>query len=218
MIEPCSANMASSSRTIVTSAARIQRTCGSRLGEPYVAVASIDLRPPRAEVEVLLYGAWQSTAPDDSADVAPLIWREGLWQLDLFAPPMAHLNDVIFLVALIEHFDEEPCVFRSIIRNTVIKAVDNSAHLARKTRVACFIDALDRSIDWTNGGPNLTSAIEMSLSADDIILLETYDSCRLVRSFYGYGGQYCLGIELKTASEIRTFMPERQEAFAWAAA
>ena len=167
---------------------------------------------------MLLYGAWQSTAPDDSADVAPLIWREGLWQLDLFAPPIAHLNELIFMVALIEHFDEEPCLFQSIIRDTVIKAVHNSAYLERKTRVAFFIDALNRSMDWANGGPNLTSAIEISLSADDIILLETYDSCRLVRSFYGYGGQYFLGIELKTASELRTFMPERREAFAWAAA
>ena len=102
---------------------RFQGNCGSRFGEPYVAVTSIDLRPPRAEVEVLLFGAWQSTEPDDSADLAPLIWREGVWELDLFAPSMAHLNDVIFLVALIEHFDEDPCVFESLIKNTTINAV-----------------------------------------------------------------------------------------------
>jgi hypothetical protein len=36
---------------------------------------------------------------------------------------MAHLNDVIFLVALIEHFDEDPCVFESLIKNTTINAV-----------------------------------------------------------------------------------------------
>ena len=58
----------------------------------------------------------------------------------------------------------------------------------------------------------------MSLSVDEIMLLEAYDSCRFVRSFRGYGGQYCLGIELKGASKVWTLVPQRHEAFAWAAA
>jgi hypothetical protein len=204
--------------TSVMPAGRFWGSRGSRRGEPYVVLTSIDLRPPRAEVEVLLYGAWQSTGPDDNADIAPLIWRKGLWELDLSAPPIERPNDIVFLVALIEHFDGEPCAFKSLIRNAVIKAVDDSVHLARKTRVACLIEALDRSIDCANGGPNLTSVVEMPLSADDMMLLEARDSCRFVHSFCGYGGQYCLGIELKAASEVWTLVPQRHEAFAWAAA
>lgn len=218
MIEPCSASMASSSRTSVTSAARIQRTCGYRLGGPYVAVVSIDLGPPRAKVQVLLCGAWQSSDPDDDADVAPLIWREGVWELDLIAPPMAHHHDVTVLVALIEHLDEHPFVFKSMIRDAVIKAVDDTAYLTLKARVRCFIEALDRSIDRANGGPNLTSAVELSLSVHDMVLLKTSGSYRFARSFCGYGGQYCLGIELKAASKARTPVLQRHEAFAPAAA
>ena len=210
--------MATPFSTSVMPAGRFWGSRGSRRGEPYVVLISIDLRPPRAQVEVLLHGAWQSTGPDDNADVAPLFWREGVWELDLSAPPIERPNDIVFLVALIEHFDGEPCAFKSLIRNAVIKTVEDSSHLERKTRVACFIDTLDRSIDCANGGPNLTSAVEMSLSVDAIMLLGAYDSCRFVRSFHGYGGQYCLGIELKGASKVWTLMPQRHEAFARAAA
>ncbi|HET9664141.1 MAG TPA: hypothetical protein VFP00_07920 [Burkholderiales bacterium] len=210
--------MATAFSTSVVPTGRLWGSRGSRRAEPYVVLTSIDLRPPRAEVEVLLYGAWQSTDANDSADVASLIWREGIWELDLSAPPMEHPNDVVLLLALIEHFDGEPCVFKSLIRNALMEAADASLYSEHKTRVACFIDALDRSMDRANGGPNLTSAIEMSLSVDDIMLLEASDSCRLMRSFCGYGGQYCLEIELKTASEAWTLLPQRHEACAWAAA
>lgn len=210
--------MASLVSTTVARAGGFQATRGSRLGGPYVAVMSIDLRPPRAQVQVLLYGAWQSADRDDDADVAPLIWRDGVWELDLIAPPMAHPHDVTYLIALVEHLDEDPFVFKSMILDAVIKAVDDTAHLALKTRVRCFISAIDRSIDCGNGGPNLTSALEMSLSVDEMGLLRTYGSCRPVRSFCGYGGQYCLGIELKAASKVWSPGLQRHEAFARAAA
>jgi hypothetical protein len=90
--------------------------------------------------------------------------------------------------------------------------------MTRKTRVAYLTDTLNRSIDCANGGPNFTSVVEISLSADDIMLLEAHESCRFVCSFCGYGGQYRLGIELKAASEVWTLVPQRHEAFAWAAA
>jgi hypothetical protein len=69
-----------------------------------VLVTSIDLRPARPEVEAFLYGPWQTTNPEDIADIVPLIWRESFWKLDVVTNPIAKTDDVIFLIALLGAF------------------------------------------------------------------------------------------------------------------
>jgi hypothetical protein len=75
-------------------------------------VTSIDFRPPRPEVESFLYGPWQSINPEDTADSVPLVWRESFWKLDIVTNPIAKPDDVIFLIALMEHFDGDPSALR----------------------------------------------------------------------------------------------------------
>ena len=204
--------------TNVTPTGPYQETCGSRFCEPYVLVTSIDLRPPRPEVEVLLYGAWQSTNPDDDdADISPLVWRAGVLKCDVIAAPISNPNDVVFLIALMEHFEGHRCVFWKMIKKSIVEALSASTHLARETRVARLIEEIDRSIDFANGGPNFTSAVEMHLTSDNIMRLETNGCCRFVRSFCAYGGQYCLGIELIKEFDLWTLVPQQDEAFARAA-
>lgn len=204
--------------TNVTPTGPYQETCGSRFCEPYVLVTSIRLCPPRPEVEVLLYGAWQSTNPDDDADIIPLVWREDILRFDVIAAPIAKPGDVVILINLAEHFDGNPSACRRMIKKSMIEALDASTCLARETRIARLIDEIDRVVDVANGGPNFTSAVEISLTIDDTLCLETIGCCTFVRSFCGYGGQYCLAIELVRAEpDLWTLVLQQDVAFAWAA-
>lgn len=206
--------MASSFNTTITGS--FQETGGSRCCEPYVLVTSVDLRPARPEVEAFLYGPWRTTNPENIADSVPLIWREGFWKLDIVTDPIAQPDDVIFLVALMEHFHGDPGALRLMIKKVVIDALD--AYQARETRKARLIDHVNSAVDRANGGPNFSSAIEIKLTAEDILHIEKNGSCRFVRSFSGYGGHYCLSFELfKADSDWWNLVPQNDDAFACAA-
>jgi len=195
-----------------------QETGGSRCCEPYVLVASIDLRPARPEVEAFLYGPWQPANPEDTADIVPLVWRESFWKLDTITSPIALPDDVIFLITLMEHFDGDPGALRLMIKKVVIDALDAPAYQARETRSARLIDRVNRAVDRANGGPNFSSAIEIILTTEDIIHIERKSFCRFVRSFRGYGGLYCVRFELfKAESDLWNLAPQNEDAFACAA-
>jgi len=194
-----------------------QETGGSRCCEPYVLVTSIDLRSARPEVEAFLYGPWQTTNPEDTTDILPLVWRESFWKLHIVTNPIAKPDDMIFLIALMEHFDGKPSAFRLMIKKVVIDSLDAPAYETRETRTARLIDCVNREVDRANGGPNLTSAIDINLATEDILQFEKNGSRRFVRSFCGYGGRYCLCFELfKAESDLWNLVPQN-EAFACAA-
>ena len=195
-----------------------QEAGGSRCCEPYVLVTSIDLRPARPDIEVFLYGPWQTTNPEDTADIVPLVWRESFWTLNIVTNPIAKADDVIFLIALMEHFDGDPSALRLMIKKTVIGALDAPAYQARETRSARLIDRVNEAVDRANGGPNFSSAIEIMLTTKEIIHIEENGSCRFVRSFGGYGGHYCLSFELFNAEfDLWNPVPQKDAAFACAA-
>ena len=175
--------MASSCSTAVRPTGRFQATCGSRFCEPYVLVMSIDLRPARPEIDAFLYGPWQSAHPENTADVVPLIWQESVWKLHVIAPPIAKPDDVIILVALMEHLEGDPGITRLMIKQAVIDALNASARPARETLIARLIDHVNRAVDWANGGPNVTSAVEMALTAENLRGLRTNGCCSFLRSF-----------------------------------
>jgi hypothetical protein len=208
--------MANSFSTTVTGS--FQQADGSRCCEPYALVTSVDLRPAQPAVEAFLYGPWQTTSPENIADIVPMIWREGFWKLDIVTDPIARPDDVIFLIALMEHFDGDPSAFRLMIKKAVIDALNAPACQAGETSSARFIDHVDRTIDRANGGPNFSSAIEIMLTTEDIIHIQKSGSCRFVQSFSGYGGHYCLSFELfKAESDLSNLVPQNDDAFACAA-
>jgi hypothetical protein len=186
--------------------------------KPYVLVTCIYLRPARPKVETLLYGPRQGNPSRVTAGIVPLVWQESFWKFDISAAPIAQPNDVILLIALMEHFDGNPSALTLLIEKAAIEALDASSSLARELCIARLIDSTNTSVDFANGGPNLSSATEMRLTEDDVAHLDTNGSCRLVRSFQGYGGHYCLGFELiKAGSDLRNRGPQEHEAFACAA-
>jgi hypothetical protein len=210
--------MANSFSTILTPTGTFQKTCASRPCEPYVLLTSIDLRPARPEVEAFLYGPWQTTNSENTADIVPLVWREDFWKLDIITPPIAKPDDVIFLIALMEHFDGDPSSLRLMIKKAVIGALDAPAYHARETRSARLIDRVNRAVDRANGGPNFSSTIEIMLTAADLIHIKKNSFCRFVRFFCGYGGHYCLNFELfKAESDLWNLVSQKDDAFACAA-
>ena len=195
-----------------------QKTGGSCCCEPYVLVTSVDLSSARPEVEAFLYGPWQATNPKDTADIVRLVWRESFWKLDIVANPIAKPDDVIFLIALMEHFDGDQSIIRFLIKQAVIDALSTSACLAREILIARLIDDVNTVVDLANGGPNFISAVEMVLTTEEIGGLEANGCCSFLRSFCGYGGQYCLGIELINEEPyFRDLVSQQDEAFACAA-
>jgi hypothetical protein len=181
-------------------------------------LTSIDLRPARPEVEAFLYGPWQTTNSENTADIVPLVWREDFWKLDIITPPIAKPDDVIFLIALMEHFDGDPSSFRLMIKKAVIGALDAPAYHARETRSARLIDRVNRAVDRANGGSNFSSTIEIMLTAADLVHIQKKDSCSFIRSFCGYGGHYCLNFELfKAEPDLWNLVSQKDDAFACAA-
>ena len=134
-----SVKMTSLFGTNVTPTGPYQETCGSRFCEPYVLVTSIRLCPPRPEVEVLLYGAWQSTNPDDDADIIPLVWREDILRFDVIAAPIAKPGDVVILINLAEHFDGNPSACRRMIKNIHDRSIGR-LYLSSTRNTYCKID------------------------------------------------------------------------------
>jgi hypothetical protein len=202
----------------VTPTGPLQETGAPDYCKPYVLVTCIDLRPARPKVETLLYGPRQGNHSRATAGMFPLVWQESFWKFDITAAPIAQPNDVILLIALMEHFDGNPGALTLLIDKATIEALDASSSLAREVRIARLIDDTNRSVDFANGGPNLSSATEMRLTEDDVVHLDTKGSCTLVRSFHGYGGHYCLGFEfIRAESDLRNRAPQEHEAFACAA-
>lgn len=189
----------------------------TRYCAPYVLVTSIDLRPSHPDVEAFLYGPWERGTSKERAGFIPLAWRESFWALGIPVPSMAQPDDVVLVVALMEHVNGSPGAVRALVKKAIIEALDVSAGMAQETLVAKLIDKTNRTVDVANGGPNVTSAVGLLLQAEDMAHLDGNGSRTLIRSFSGYGGHYCLRLELsKTEIELQ-FAPENGEAFACAA-
>jgi hypothetical protein len=210
--------MASLFNMTVTPTGKFQKMGGARYCEPYVLVTSIDLRRARPEVEAFLYGPWPRTNLKDTAGIAPLVWRQSFWKLDITAAPIEKPDDVIFLIALMEHADGNPSALRLLVKKAVIEALDASALLTRDMRIARLTDDINRAVDFANGGPNFNSAIEIVLRTEDVTTLNIDGFCKFVRSFCGYGGDYCLSFELiKAESQLKDLVSQTDKAFACAA-
>ena len=213
-----SINMASFFNMTVTPMGRLRETGGARYCEPYVLVTSIDLRPARPDVEAFLYGPWPRTGLRDTAGVVSLVWRESFWKLDISAAPIENPDDVIFLVALMEHADGNPSALRLLVKKAVMEGLDASAPLKREMRIARMTEDVNRAVDFANGGPNVSSAIAIVLTTEDVMKLHEEGFCRSVRSFCGYGGHYCLNFEfIKAEYELHNLAFQTERSFACAA-
>jgi hypothetical protein len=210
--------MVSSFSTTATPEGSLQETDVYRYCEPYVLVTRVDLGTPQPELEVRLYGSWHHIEPEDSPGMAPLVWGQGAWNLEFISAPIAAPDDVIFLIALMEHFDGNPSALRVALNRALVEGLDASAHLERETRISRAIDEMDKAIQFTNGGPNFTSTVKIPLTTDAIMDMKISGYCRFQRSFCGYGGQYCISIELiKAEPGLWSLVPQQDEAFACAA-
>jgi hypothetical protein len=145
--------MASSFNMMLSHSGHCAEAGEARYCEPYLLVTSIDLRSPHPDVEAFLYGPWERATSRDTADVAPLVWRESFWRLDIIAAPIANPDDVIFLVALMEHVNGNPSAVRILVKKAVIEALGASAGMAREPRIAKLISDTNRAVDLANGGP-----------------------------------------------------------------
>lgn len=205
--------MAASSSMTIRPAGHFNAPRESRYCEPYVLVTRIHLAPSHSEVGVYLYGPWGRGSTRATADVIPLVWRESFWEMDVRTAPMAKPDDVIHLVALMEHLNGVPSAARVLVKKTIIEELAASAGTTQETRMARLIDKTNRAVDSANGGPNVTSAIGFRLQTEDKEALDTNGSRAFPLSFSGYGGHYCLRLKLSKPESVS----RNDEAFARAA-
>jgi hypothetical protein len=194
-----SIQMTSSFSMILSPTECVEQSGETPAGAPYVLVAGIDMRAVWPDVEAVLYRPWKDARPAAPAGIVPLIWRDSFWRLDIVAAPIAKPDDLILLVTLVEHVDGNPCTMRTLVKEAVIDALDASTGMARKARIAKLLRSINGAVDFANGGPNFSSAIELRLTTDDAACLKSNSHCRFVVSFFGYGGEYCLALDLYNA-------------------
>lgn len=185
-----------------------------RYCEPYVFVARIDLRAGRPDVATFLYGPWPGGTRAAAADVIPLVRRASFWELSLPVAPPARPDEVLCLIALLEHLSGP--ALRERVGQAIREELAASAGMPQATRLARLIDRTDRAVDLANGGANLTSAIAVRLRPADLRALRCAGARRFVLSFSGYGGPYCLHLRLRKA-ESELFLPRDRALAALAA-
>jgi hypothetical protein len=97
---------------------------------------------------------------------------------------------MFFLIALMEHLSGRPSVVCSLVLQAVGDAMQIPACISRNDRVSTLINVMNRTIDFANGGPNFSSAIELGLTARELEQIHSGGYMILDKHCIGYGGCY----------------------------
>lgn len=169
--------------------------------EPYVIVATIDLASmvtvsgfpvPIPQVEVFLYGPYENVTKSRgrpaSRDDRPF------WPIEGIEKPINSVNDVIFVVALMENDDGSPEALRGTAKAIVTSTVFASLGQPRSSVVSRVIADLESATRIPTGAPNFDDRIgtpqELTLSEDRLDLLEGLIPFYRTLDFSGDGGFY----------------------------
>lgn len=177
--------------------------------EPYVLVTSIDLKKVIPQVEVTRYGPWADVDKGETKHTSPIpdnlssemievlkkvvVMRIPFWGLDNeTASVIAHSDDVIFIVSVMEHDDGNPEAARGLVKGAVIAAIGSSMGMKRDERVKKLIADIKSALAIPTGILNFDDHIgtkELRLTGKDLLRAALAPHHRTL-FFVGDGGHY----------------------------
>ncbi|HEY9048141.1 MAG TPA: hypothetical protein VIN08_19680 [Ohtaekwangia sp.] len=138
----------------VKSIKSITESSGLGSDEPYVLVTAAKLSGVIPQLEVTLYGPWSDVdegethgtlvlpkqlLPEDT--FAGQVVRQPFWGLDnVNAAPIAHPDEVVFIVSVMENDGGDPHNLRSFIKLAAIASLAASSGMTRAVRVRKLIN------------------------------------------------------------------------------
>lgn len=180
--------------------------------EPYVLVTAIDLKNfPLPNVEVTKYGPWKEVDKGDTATTMPIqpgvpidslpfiVWRRLAWGPGGSPKAIAHPNDVILLMSLMEHDDGDTSATRTIVKGAVVTSLAASTSMTRSQRVSKLIADINGALEIPTGAPNFDDRVgstqEFRLSS---ALLDVGGGAKnKTLTFRGDGGKYQATMQVK---------------------
>jgi hypothetical protein len=144
--------------------------------EPYVLIATFDLANmvnvvgipvPIPEINVTLVGPWANVDKDETHSVGELAGssRPDFWGTEGTPQPISARQDVLFLVAMMEHDGSSPDAIRGALRTALRTAMANNLNRAYGSLVDTMISNMQATIETSTGlglGPS-------GLNPDDLI-------------------------------------------------
>jgi hypothetical protein len=192
--------------------------------EPYVIVCCVDVSRRVGGLVVpsvwtRLVGPWASADQGDLLVTTPLlppslppkIWRMPFWDINGQVRAIEDPDEVIFLVAMMEHDDSATAMMRQAVNGavtgTAAGTVNNLAldrdGIVRELRAA-MRDAIDgvRQIPVINTDERLGGVQELRLTSDHLERSAEGEEVRLNLTFNGDGGSYRLEFIMRERSLI----------------
>jgi hypothetical protein len=180
--------------------------------EPYVLVTAIDLKNfPLPAVEVTKYGPWKDIDKGDTAttmaiqpgvpiDSLPfIVWRRPAWGPGGSPKGIAHPDDAILLLSVMEHDDGDTSATRTIVKGAVVTSLAASTGMSRAQRVAKLIGDINGALEIPAGAPNFDDRVgstqEFRLSSN--LLNVAGGPKNKTLTFRGDGGKYEVTMQVK---------------------
>ena len=143
--------------------------------EPYLLIASFDMRlavnlgivgVTMPGINVVKIGPWSGVGSNDIGYASHLVVhnRPAFWNLSGQGSPIAHPQDVIFLVALLEHDGSSPDTIRGVVRTDLLAARVTNTQLAYTAYVTNMLSNMTGTIETSRLIPG-----QPSLNFDDLI-------------------------------------------------
>jgi hypothetical protein len=180
--------------------------------EPYVLVTSVDLAStvivqgfpvPLPAYDVVRYGPFEDV-DEDERHFAPGI-SQSFWGINGRPAALADPDQVIFVVALMEHDAGRPGTLQGIVKGIVSGSVFGSLSLDRGTKVTTLIRDVSSALG-TPSGPSLDQddpvgePQELRFSREELALAESGQTVTKELDFSGAGGHYALVFEARNPS------------------
>lgn len=170
--------------------------------EPYVLVTAVNLVPLPA-FDVIRYGPFEDVDDEDGGEThsAPGI-AMSFWGINGSPAALADPDQVIFVVALMEHDAGRPGTLQGIVKGIVGGSVFGSIALDRRTKVASLLRDVSSALG-TPSGPSLDQdnpigePQELRFSREELIQAESGQRVRKTLDFEGGGGRYSLTFEAR---------------------
>jgi hypothetical protein len=171
--------------------------------EPYVLVTAVDLTPGAPAFDVVRYGPFEDV-DDGETHFAPGI-AQSFWGITGGPAVLTNPDQVIFVVALMEHDAGRPGTLQGIVKGIVGGSVLGSLTLDRGSKVAALIRDVSSALG-TPSGPsldqddNVGDPQELRFSREELAQAESGQTIAKILDFSGDGGHYALTFEARNTA------------------
>lgn len=165
--------------------------------EPYLLIATFDMLNvvnagivgvKLPTINVVKIGPWQGVKRYETYYPAalPVADRKPFWDLDHEARHIAHPQDVIFIVALMENDRGSPDIIRGVVRDNLLASRVNNTNRAYDAYATTMISNMRAAIDLSRGVVLRDDVIggvrQLALTTGDLALLNTTVPDRVEKS------------------------------------